>query len=619
MRDAEQSKVFTRRSVLIGGGQFLLFSVLFSKMIYLQIIEGSKYKRLSNKNYLKVRLIPASRGKILDRFGVILADNIDSYNIFFIPEISFKEVNKDDFITQLKSILNITDDEVVKINKAIANNKKFSPILIKENLTWNEMSKIQSKSLNFPGVFIEKGELRIYPKKESCAHITGYVGRVSQNDLKQSDDPILTIPNFRIGKSGFEKSFDIPLRGERGTLINVVNSTGRVIETLHEKSQKPIAGKDITLSIDDRLQEYANQLLSPKLSASTVVMDVYTGEILCLSSYPSYDPNLFNTAPDEKRFLKLIKNKYYPFMNKAIEGLYAPGSTFKPIVLLTGLEHGNITQNTRFLCKEHIEYGGHRYHCWKAEGHGWVNAINSLKYSCDIYYYELALKTGIDNIRDMAYKFGFENKTGINLSNEKTGQVPGKEWKQKYQNEMWYHGDSILASIGQGFTLVTPIQLAVMTARIANGGYAVNPTILKDKKDDRVFRKESNLTTQNILFPSMGINPHNLEIIQKAMYSVVNGVDATGNNAYLTYKNQRMAGKTGTSQVARITLEERKKGIRRQEDIPWTRRHHGLFVGYAPYNNPRFAISVVIEHGISGSYAAPIARDIMLKTLQLYS
>ena len=618
MRDAEQSKVFTRRAVLIGGGQFLLFSILFTKMVYLQIIEGKKYKRLSNRNYLKIRLIPAARGKILDQFGVVLADNIDSYNVFLIPETAFKEIDKDSFIFNLKSILNLSDDDIQKINRNISQNKKFSPVLIKENLNWKEMSKIQAKSLNFPGVFVEKGELRIYPKKEICAHITGYVGRVSQEDMKHSDDPLLSIPNFRIGKTWFEKSFDNSLKGHNGTQVNVVNSTGRIIETLNDKSTKPVAGNDIILTIDNRLQEYAYQILSTQNSASVVVMDIYTGEVLCLVSHPSYDPNLFNTEPNEKKFLKLINNKYYPFMNKAIEGLYAPGSTFKPIVLLTGLENNDITYNTRFNCKEHIEYAGHRYHCWKAGGHGWVDAINSLKHSCDIYYYELALRTGIDKIREMAYKFGFESKTGITLSHEKAGQVPGREWKQEHKHEMWYHGDSIVASIGQGFTLVTPIQLAVMTARIANGGYAVKPTILKDKTDDRVIRKPNELLKTDILFPDMEINPKNLEIVQKGMYSVVNGLNATGNSAYFVYKNKRMAGKTGTSQVARITMEERKRGIRRQEDIPWIRRHHGLFVGYAPYVNPRFAISIVVEHGISGGYAAPLAKDIMLKTLQLY-
>ncbi len=619
MRDAEQSKTFTRRTVLIGAGQFVLFSVLVGRVLYLQVIEGVKYKKLSDKNYLKVRFIPASRGKILDNHGEVLADNIDSYNVFLVPEDSFERVDKDEFIAALKTVISLTDDDVVRINRDIRRNQKFSPILIKEYLTWDDMSKIQMKNLDFPGTFIEKGELRTYPQNKSCAHVVGYVGRVSEEELKNSNDQVLSIPNFRVGKTGFEKAFDIPLRGEKGETINVVNATGRVIETLEDKSKKPIPGKDIKLTIDSRLQSYADEVLARQESSSVVVMDIYTGEVLCLASYPSFDPNLFNTKPSAKEFSKLLNNKRFPFMNKAIEGLYAPGSTFKPVVLLAGLENGDITARTTFLCKEHIDYAGHRYHCWKYGGHGWVDAVNSLKDSCDIYYYELVLKTGIDKVREMAYKFGFEKATGITLSNEKAGQVPGREWKRKNKNEAWYHGDSIGAAIGQGFTLVTPIQLAVMTARIANGGYEVNPIIFKDDKDNRVIRKVNKLGDREISFDNMGLDAKNLETVQKGMYAVVNGLDATGNTAHFIYNRQRMAGKTGTAQVARITMEERERGIRRQEDIPWVRRHHGLFVGYAPYDNPRFAISVVAEHGIGGGVsAAPMAKDIMLRTLELY-
>lgn len=620
MRDAEQTKQFTRRAIVIGGGQFLLSLVLVGRIAYLQVIEAKKYKKLSDNNYLKIKLLAPSRGKIFDCQKQILADNIDSYNVVLIPEESFEKITKEEFLDSVSKIIELTDKEKERILRDIKRTRKFSPILVKDHLTWDEMSKIQAKNLDFPGTYIETGELRIYPKEKSCAHVIGYVGRVSERDLKEDSDPLLSIPNFRVGKTGFEKALEKQLRGERGEVIQIVNSTGRVVETLNNRTKKPTDGKDIQLTIDSRLQEYAQEVLSREESASAVLMDIYTGEVLCMSSYPSFDPNIFNTKPDDAEFERLFSSNRFPFMNKSIEGLYAPGSTFKMMGVLAGLESGEITQNTTINCSGHMDYANHRYHCWRNVGHGPVNAINSLRWSCDIYFYELVLKIGFERVKEMALKFGLGQKTGIPLSNEKAGQIPGRDWKRKERGEAWYHGDSIGSIIGQGYILTTPIQLAVMTARIANGGYAVKPTLFKDPNDTRILRKENKLSSSDIEFNSIGIDPYHLSVVQKGMYAVVNAQYSTGNSAYINYKGQRMAGKTGTAQVARITMEERAQGIRSQYSIPWNRRHHALFVGYAPYNNPRFAISVVAEHGVSGGVVtAPMGRDIMLRALELYS
>lgn len=608
MRDAELIKVFNRRALLVAGGELFLFSILAGRLYQLQIVDGAKYKKLSEKNSVRIKLIAPARGLIKDRFGVEMAINKNSYGVQMIPEeVTARGFSVEEILNRISELIPLSEKEKEKVLNNIKKKKAFFPVFIKNNLGWDEMAKLQVKNLDFTGVYVEEGKRRFYPFNEVAAHVIGYVSDVSEQELKEDSDPVLQLPDFKTGKAGVEKLMDKELRGSAGETMQVVNATGRVIETLDDKKKRATPGQNIVLTIDKRLQEYALERIKEE-SASAIIMDIYNGDVLMMISVPTYNPNIFlseDASADD--FKKLITNPRHPFMNKAIEGLYAPGSTFKMITALAALQDGKITPNTKINCTGHMDYGDGRYHCWKTSGHGLLDLEQSLQHSCDIFYYNIATKINMDSIQEMAYKFGLGDYTGIELANEKKGQVPSVSWKRNYKSDNWYTGDTITASIGQGYTLVTPLQLAVMTSRIANGGFAVKPRILRGEYE-------------NLFFPQINVDSRYLNLVKRGMFSVVNKPNGTGKTAAFIYNGKQMAGKTGTTQVKRITREERLHGVIKQENLPWKYRNHALFVGYAPFKNPRFAVSVVIEHGMSGSSAAgPIARDLMLKTLELYS
>ena len=608
MRDAELIKIFNRRALLVAGGELFLFSILAGRLYQLQIVDGAKYKKLSEKNSVRIKLIAPARGLIKDRFGIEMAINKNSYGVQMIPEeVTARGFSVEEILNRISELIPLSEKEKEKVLNNIKKKKAFFPVFIKNNLGWDEMAKLQVKNLDFTGVYVEEGKRRFYPFNEVAAHVIGYVSDVSEQELKEDSDPVLQLPDFKTGKAGVEKLMDKELRGSAGETMQVVNATGRVIETLDDKKKRATPGQNIVLTIDKRLQEYALERIKEE-SASAIIMDIYNGDILMMISVPTYNPNIFlseDASADD--FKKLITNPRHPFMNKAIEGLYAPGSTFKMITALAALQDGKITPNTKINCTGHMDYGDGRYHCWKTSGHGLLDLEQSLQHSCDIFYYNIATKINMDSIQEMAYKFGLGDYTGIELANEKKGQVPSVSWKRNYKSDNWYTGDTITASIGQGYTLVTPLQLAVMTSRIANGGFAVKPRILRGEYE-------------NLFFPQINVDSRYLNLVKRGMFSVVNKPNGTGKTAAFIYNGKQMAGKTGTTQVKRITREERLHGVIKQENLPWKYRNHALFVGYAPFKNPRFAVSVVIEHGMSGSSAAgPIARDLMIKTLELYS
>ncbi len=608
MRDAELIKIFNRRALLVAGGELFLFSILAGRLYQLQIVDGAKYKKLSEKNSVRIKLIAPARGLIKDRFGIEMAINKNSYGVQMIPEeVTARGFSVEEILNRISELIPLSEKEKEKVLNNIKKKKAFFPVFIKNNLGWDEMAKLQVKNLDFTGVYVEEGKRRFYPFNEVAAHVIGYVSDVSEQELKEDSDPVLQLPDFKTGKAGVEKLMDKELRGSAGETMQVVNATGRVIETLDDKKKRATPGQNIVLTIDKRLQEYALERIKEE-SASAIIMDIYNGDILMMISVPTYNPNIFlseDASADD--FKKLITNPRHPFMNKAIEGLYAPGSTFKMITALAALQDGKITPNTKINCTGHMDYGDGRYHCWKTSGHGLLDLEQSLQHSCDIFYYNIATKINMDSIQEMAYKFGLGDYTGIELANEKKGQVPSVSWKRNYKSDNWYTGDTITASIGQGYTLVTPLQLAVMTSRIANGGFAVKPRILRGEYE-------------NLFFPQINVDTRYLNLVKRGMFSVVNKPNGTGKTAAFIYNGKQMAGKTGTTQVKRITREERLHGVIKQENLPWKYRNHALFVGYAPFKNPRFAVSVVIEHGMSGSSAAgPIARDLMIKTLELYS
>ncbi|MCT4574632.1 MAG: penicillin-binding protein 2 [Alphaproteobacteria bacterium] len=592
--------IITRRQFLIGGGKFILFSSLVGNMFYLQIMKSDKYRKLAENNSIQTELIAPSRGKILDRYGNILADNKNSFSAIMIPE---QVVNLDLMLLKLKKIIGLTDSDISIIQKEIKRKRKFFPVMIKEYITWEDTAKIEVNSVNLKGVLTQIGEYRYYPLGKMAAHFLGYVGKVSDKELRNDDDPVLSLPGVRVGKNGIEKYYDKQLRGFVGFAETEVNAYGRKIRKLDEK--KGESGKDITLSIDSEFQQYTQSIIDKEKSASAVVMDANTGEVYSMASSPSFDPNDFVKRISPGHWKSLINSELAPLTNKVVSGLYPPGSTFKPIVALAALKAGAISTRTRFECPGHMDVGNHRFHCWKKLGHGSVNVIEAMEQSCDVFFYELAKKIKMDEIAKVAFDFGLGELTNIDLTGEKAGLIPTSAWKMARFGERWQLGESIIASIGQGFVQTTPMQLAVMTSRLVNGGRKIYPHIV------------SKIGSEKYVPPvpeDLGYSKKHLKIILDSMVGVVNNKRGTAYRSRIRSKDMKMGGKTGTSQVKRISMREREDGYEKTTETPWKHRDHALFIGYAPIDNPKYVCCVVVEHGIGGSsVAAPIAKKLLSK------
>ena len=454
---------------------------------------------------------------------------------------------------------------------------------------------------DLPGVIIDEGLSRFYPYQEMFAHVIGYVSAVSETDVK--DEPLLEVPGFKIGKSGIERLYEKELRGKSGNLKLEVNALGRIMKEIERVDGIP--GNRIDLSLDLRLQQKAYELLGEE-SGAIVMIKVDTGEILAFASAPSFDPNMFTGGLSVEDWKMLSSDEKKPLLNKAVSGLYSPGSTFKMVVALAGLESGLIARQTRSFCAGKMSLGNHLFHCWKEHGHGYLDVVQALQHSCDIFFYEAAQKVGINKIAAMARRFGFGTKTNIGIENEKDGLIPDAEWKRRRFGEPWQQGESMISGIGQGYILTTPIQLAVMVSRIANGGYEIQPTFKKITDANRPELKK------------MGLSSQNLELVRQGMYDVVNTLGGTALGARFDFYGQKMAGKTGTTQVRRISLKERQTRVLRQDELPWKYRNHALFVGFAPYDSPKYGIAVLVEHGGSGSsVAAPMGGKMLLEALKL--
>ena len=597
-RDNDKGKVLISRSIMLGIMQLtLLFMVVF-RLYYLQVYQADKYKTLADENRISTRLLVPARGIIYDRHGIILAGNRQNFQAMIIPEQTH---SIDAALNLFKKIMPLSADEEKKIRKDIKRNRGFVPIKLKDNLTWEQATQILLNAPDLPGIIIDEGLSRNYPYGNIMAHIIGYVAAVSDKDEK--DDPLLEIPGFKIGKSGIERLYEQELRGKAGNVKLEVNAYGRIMKEI--ELIDGIAGNRVDLSLDVRLQQKAYELLGEE-SGAVVMMKVDTGEVLAFASAPSFDPNMFANGLSVENWKKLNGDEKKPLLNKAVSGLYSPGSTFKMVVGLAALESGMLNTNKHSQCTGKMLLGNHTFHCWKKEGHGALNIIQALQHSCDIFFYETAQKTGIAKIALMARKFGLGRKTDIGIENEKDGIIPDAEWKKKRFGESWQLGETIISGIGQGYILTTPIQLAVMVSRIANGGYEVVPT----------FRKVD--PSNKPKFKHLGISPQNLDIVKRGMYEVVNVAGGTALGAAFNFNGQQMAGKTGSAQVKRISMRERQTGIIKQEDLPWKFRDHALFVAFAPYDNPRYGVAVLVEHGRSGSkVAAPIAGQMLLEALKL--
>ena len=596
-RENDRFDTFSRRAVIIGVGQGIILSLLGGRLAWLQIAEGEKYKTLSEANRINIKIIPPMRGQIVDRFGIPLADNVQDFQVIITPE---QVDNLENALRQLRKVVTIEDRDIKRVLRDVKRNPKFMPIQVRNHLTWDEVSTIEVNLPYLPGTAVQSGEVRSYPHKDATAHLVGYVGRVAENDM--TADKLLRMPGFQIGKNGLEKQYEMQLRGQPGKAEVEVNVHGREVRQLGKTPA--ITGDKIVLSIDAELQRFVQQRLAAERSASAVIMDVHTGAVYALASYPSFDPNSFTGGISTMEWEQLRDDPTHPLINKIISGLYPPGSTFKIVTGLAGLEAGVIDANWGANCPGHYEFGGHRFHCWKPGGHGGVNLVRALAVSCDVYFYKMSSLVGIDRIADMARRLGLGDKLDIGLPEEKAGLVPDTKWKRKARKEKWHPGETIVAAIGQGYLQTTPLQLATMAARTVNGGKAVKPWLTGIIGGQEIHTKP---------WEDLGLNPAHLDLIKQGMA----GVMAPGGTAYahrISEPGMEMGGKTGTSQVKRITMAERAAGRKTQEQTPWQYRHHGLFVGYAPLSNPRYAVSVVVEHGGGGSSAAaPIAKDIMLE------
>jgi penicillin-binding protein 2 len=602
-RDNDRQRFFTRRAALLAGGQFGLLTALVGRMYYLQVVESERYQMLAEENRINMRLLPPSRGRILDRFGVPIAINQQNYRVLI------KSENTPDVpavLDRLAMIISIGPEEKASILKEVRRKKKFVPVTVREYLEWEDVARLEVNAPDLPGVTIDVGERRFYPNGVSAAHVLGYVGAPRREDL--TGDPLLELPGFRIGRSGIERAFDKPLRGSAGASQLEVNSAGRVIRELNRQDGDP--GRDVVLTIDMALQRAATSRLKEE-SGAIVVMDVETGGLLVQASTPSFDPNDFTEGLSSAQWRNLADNKRAPLRNKAIAGEYAPGSTFKMIVALAGLEEGVITAQSSFFCPGFLEVGDGKFHCWRRHGHGHVNLTRGIAESCDVYFYKIARKVGIDKIAKMATRFGLGEDLVLDIPGSRSGLVPTKAWKRAVIGQPWMLGETLLAGIGQGFVLTTPLQLATMTAQMVNGGKHVVPHLARD-----VVTRGELTSRDDDARGSLDVNPKHLQVIMNAMNQVTHDPRGTAFAARITQAGKSMGGKTGTAQVRRITQRERDGGVIKNKDLQWKYRDHALFVGYGPIEKPRYAISVVIEHGGGGSsVAAPIARDVMAATL----
>ncbi len=597
-----RNKLFTRRALVFGGAQLALFGALAGRLYQLQVVESDQYRMLSDENRINYQLLPPPRGRILDRFGEDLAVNRQTYRLVLVPE---QTDSTDITLNSLQDMIQLSEEEKTRILREARRQRSFMPITVRDNLSWSEVSRIEVNIPSLPGVMIDVGESRYYPYGAETAHLIGYVGRVSETEL--SDDPLLTLPEFRIGKNGVEKVFDRDLRGSAGSRQVEVNAYGRIIRELARKDGQP--GDDYVLTIDVGLQKFAATRLGHESGAAAVI-DVHTGDVLALASTPSFDPNAFNMGLSHSEWQALVENPRHPLSNKAIAGQYPPGSTFKIIVASAALEGGHVTPEHKVYCSGHIELGNRRFHCWRKHGHGSLAMVDAIAQSCDVYFYDIAKRVGVDAIGAMARRFGYGATPGIGLPGEAGGLVPSRDWKMAIHGEAWQKGETLVIGIGQGYLLATPLQLAVMTARLANGGIAVQPNLIREMIRDGV-----RIPAPRTAASTMNIAPASIATVAQGMNKVSNDPRGTAYAARISDPAMAMAGKTGSAQVRRISKSERESGVRKNEDLPWEFRDHAMFVAFAPVDAPRYAVAVLVEHGGSGAgVAAPIARDILWET-----
>ncbi len=588
MIDKEVARTFDRRAALFLTTGAVLTSVLVLRMLQMQVFNYREYTRKSENNSFRIQINMPERGKIMSASGTPISRDAPIYRIYIIPE---EATDLDALIETVTTELNLRPKRVEKIRAKIKKQPRFQPVLVSENTNWEKLAKLQAR--NLPGLRVASGFARVYEMGPAGAQVFGYVGAPTNS--------IPSAPFFTSGITGLEKRFDESLAGTPGQTVMITNAVGRV--TGEDKSQfvVPVPGKNLQTTINDAAQRKLYDALMTYHAGCGVALEIETGNILAMVSAPSFDPNEFSSDDGDEYIASLRSDVAKPFMNKAIEGLYPPGSTFKIVVALAGLESGAITATEKIFCPGHWDYGDRRYHCWESKGHGWVDLAGALKHSCDIYFYQIALRIGIDAIRKMAIKLGFTEKYMDDvLSREMSGVIPDRYWKEKSIGARWVHGDTIISGIGQGFILANCLQLGVMISRAVSNRVVRPRLIATDKKPE---------------FDSLGLQPQNIKYVMNGLEQVLRPGGTAAGSA-INVDGAKMGGKTGTSQVRSISKAERKSGVLTNEQLKWNMRNHGLFVGYAPLNNPKYAVCVITEHSGGSGSAARTAAAVMRELLK---
>jgi len=625
----EKLLTINRRMFIIGAAKLVVFTGIVIRLFSLQITENKKYRTLSDKNRLREWRLPPVRGEFLDYFGNVVAGNLKVYQLHVVPE---QVENFKSLMLRLKELLNLSDKQFNKIIKKKNSQKSWETLIVSDNLTWEQFTKINFFLHELTGAKPVLSVSRDYPLSENYTHVLGYVSMASEKDILNNE--VIKnnhVPGLRVGKTGLEKSFENDLIGSNGVQRYEVNAYGKRINQIdHEEGTQ---GKTIKLTIDTEVQKLSNELLKD-VAGSISVMDIYTGDIIAMHSSPSFDPNLFLFGISQDDWQLIRNNPLKPLVNKTLSGLYSPGSTIKPIVALSALENDVVSTKFKVNCTGKTEMYGQTYHCWKKKGHGVVDLKNAMKVSCDTYFYEIARKLGVDRLKQTALKFGLGERVLNEIySNEKKGLVPDTQWKKNALGKGWVIGETLITGIGQGYIQTTPLQLCLMTAQLANGGYKIYPKITSSNDDVpfEVIKSQIDENYKNFTESKKGLteaseqllsfikekkhqplfrNPENIKFIQNAMFVSTNEVRGTSYSSRIKDPKYQFAGKTGTSQVKRITERERELDLKTIE-IPYNERDHALYVAFGPYKNPRYALSVLVEHGGSGSVAAaPMAKKL---------
>jgi len=600
-----KSQLISRRMFILSSLKVAVFIGIICRLFYLQISENIKWRSLSDKNRLREWKTAPLRGIIEDYFGEKIALNTQVFQLHMIPE---NVPNLEELFFKLSRIIDFNERKKTNLIKRLKKRKPWEPIIISDNLSWSEFSRLNLFLHEIQGIKPVVAVARKYLEDGSSSHIIGYVSEMSVKDLENSELlRKINIPGLKTGKNGLEKSLNEEMIGKPGLQRFEVNAYGKRIKEL--KFVQGIPGKNYRTTLDINVQKFASELLKDK-SGSICVMDIYTGDVIAMVSSPTFDANKFVHGITSKDWQDLINNDKKPLINKSISGLYPPGSVIKPLVALSALENDVISPNTTTECKGEIELYGHKYHCWKEKGHGFLRLREAIKQSCDIYFYEVARRLGVDRLAETANKFGLGNKVFNIFNEERAGLVPTTKWKLKNIGTGWVLGETLLAGIGQGYFQTTPIQLCLMAAQLANGGYKIEPKIIYNEQTLQTSKDE-----QEEKFKKLYRNQENVKFVLDAQFGATNEPMGTSYRSRHVKPEYIFAGKTGTSQTRSITKEERELKLK-QKDLPYERRDHALFIAFAPYKNPRYALSIVIEHGGTGSSAAaPIAKKMIKKVL----